>query len=220
MASKKDMPPEPQGDGAPPVITLWPVEKLIPYARNARTHSATQVDQIAAAFDEFGFVGAIVVRDGTIAKGHGSILAIKKLYDAKKRLYPAPGKKGAAEPYPKGTVPVLEVNGWSDAQFRAYVVADNKLAQNAGWDNEMLMMELGDITSDGFDLGVVGFSPQEMNALLGLDEPAAPGADEPPAGDAYKEQFAIMVLCKSEPDQQRIYNELQAQGYDLKVVTT
>jgi len=151
-------------------IQIRPIDALIPYARNARTHTDAQVAQIAASIDAFGMVGAIVVRDGVIAKGHGTISAIRNLYAAGKRLYPAPGCEQGAEPYPDGTVPVLDVSGWTDAQFRAYVIADNKLALNAGWDDALLAVELSGLADISFDLSLIGFDDDEMQTLqAGLD---------------------------------------------------
>lgn len=147
-------------------IESRPIEALIPYARNSRTHSDTQVAQIAASIDEFGMVGAIVVRDGVIAKGHGTLAAIRQLYKAGKLLYPAPGKTGGATPFEQGHCPVLDVSGWSDAQFRAYVIADNKLAEQAGWDDDLLRLELGELQDLGFDLDLIGFDAGELSDLL------------------------------------------------------
>lgn len=150
-----------------PQIENRPVEGLIPYARNSRTHSDAQVAMIAASLDEFGMVGAVVVRDGVIAKGHGTLAAVRKLYAAGKRLYPPPGRVQGADPFPEGTVPVLDASGWTDAQFRAFVIADNKLAERAGWDEELLALELGDLQLAGFDLDLLGFDAMELGDLLG-----------------------------------------------------
>ena len=150
-----------------PNIDTRPVDALIPYARNSRTHSDGQVAQIAASIDEFGMVGAIVVRDGVIAKGHGTLAAVRKLYAAGKRLYPPPGRAQGAEPFPDGTVPVLDASGWADAQFRAFVIADNKLAEAAGWDEELLRLELGELQGLGFDMDLIGFDAVELGDLLG-----------------------------------------------------
>ena len=185
-------------------IVFRPIEQLVPYARNARTHSDAQVAQIAGAMREFGWTNPVLLdeHDGIIA-GHGRILAARKL--------------GL-----KQDIPCIVLAGLSDAQKRALVIADNKLALNAGWDNDMLTMELGDITTDGFDLGIIGFSPNEINAMLGLDD--GPKDGDPGAGagdgDAYKEQYGVIVMCKSAADQERVFNELQQQGYEIKVVTT
>jgi hypothetical protein len=209
MAKKPDAPKAPSrlDDRTNMQIVFRPIDKLVPYARNARTHSDAQLAQIAGAMREFGWTNPVLLdeSDGIIA-GHGRILAARKL--------------GL-----KQDIPCIVLAGLSDAQKRALVIADNKLALNAGWDNDMLTMELGDITTDGFDLGIIGFSPNEMNAMLGLDGPrdgdpgvgAGAGVGE---GDPYKEQYAVIVMCKSEADQERVFNELQTQGYNIKVVNT
>lgn len=156
-------------DGAelsrPVATSLVKLDTLTPYARNSRTHTDAQVAQIAASIDEFGLVGGIVVRDGTIAKGHGTLLAVRKLYGGGGRIYPPPGRKAGAKPYPDGTVPVLRADGWSEAQFRAYVIADNQLALGAGWDEELLKGELTDLRADGFDLTVTGFSDEDLREM-------------------------------------------------------
>src|ERR1700693_581806 len=114
-------------------IELWPIEKLIPFARNPRTHSDTQVAQIAASIAAFGFNNPILVdtKAGIIA-GHGRLLAARKL--------------GLAE------VPVIVLDHLSEAQKRAYIIADNQLALNAGWDDELLRAELAALQAEDFDL--------------------------------------------------------------------
>ena len=107
-------------------VEYRPLAALIPYARNARTHSEEQVAEIAASIREFGFTNPILVDgDNGIIAGHGRVLAARKL--------------GMAD------VPVIELAGMSEAQRRAYVIADNKLALNAGWDRDVLSLELGDL---------------------------------------------------------------------------
>lgn len=142
-------------------VSYIPVADLIPYVSNARTHSEDQVAQIAASIKEFGFTNPILVdgKNGIIA-GHGRLQAARKL--------------GLA------TVPTIELHGLSDTQRRAYILADNKLALNAGWDNELLALELADLAELDFDLSLVGFNDDELAALLadkteGLtDEDAVP----------------------------------------------
>lgn len=130
---------------------------LIPYARNARTHSAEQVAQIAASIREFGWTNPILVDgDNGIIAGHGRLLAARKL--------------GFND------VPVIELAGLSEAQKRAYVIADNKLALNAGWDQDLLALEFGDLKGFGFDLALTGFGEDEILALTsrgteGLTDP-------------------------------------------------
>ena len=165
------------------------VEALVPYDRNARTHSPLQVQQIADSIEAFGMVGAIVVRDGLIAKGHGTLAACKLLYAAGKRIYPPPGLQAPEdqrpEAFPAGKVPVLDATGWTDDQFRAYVIADNKLALNAGWDEALLAGELQALKASDFEVGLLGFAKDELFRLLpnggGLTDPdLAPAAPVTP----------------------------------------
>lgn len=149
-------------------VEKWDIEKLIPYARNARTHSDEQVGQIAASIKEWGWTTPVLVdEDGGIIAGHGRTMAAKRL--------------GMRE------VPVMVAKGWSDAKKRAYVLADNKLALNAGWDDSMLALELKELGETGFDLDLTGFSLDEINTLTPLevepgltDEDAVPEVPEEP----------------------------------------
>lgn len=143
-------------------VERWKIEKLVPYARNARTHSDEQVGQIAASIKEWGWTTPILVdEDGSIIAGHGRTLAAKRLQMTE--------------------VPVMVAKGWSDAKKRAYVLADNKLAMNAGWDNEMLALELGEIGDLGFDLDLTGFTADEIAALTPEQiEPGLTDEDEVP----------------------------------------
>jgi DNA modification methylase len=128
-------------------IELLLVSSLIPYARNSRTHSEEQVIQIAASIREFGFTNPVLIdSNGTIIAGHGRVMAAKKV--------------GLAE------VPCLRLQHLSPSQIRAYVIADNKLALNAGWDDEMLKAELLTLQEEGFNTDLTGFSDDELNALL------------------------------------------------------
>jgi DNA modification methylase len=123
------------------------VEKLIPYVKNSRTHSDGQVAQIAASIKEFGWTNPILVdgESGVIA-GHGRLLAARKL-----------GQK---------EVPVIELAHMTESQKRAYVIADNQLAMNAGWDTTLLSLELADLKEQGFEMDVLGFDPKELDKLL------------------------------------------------------
>lgn len=149
-------------------VEQWPIEKLVPYAKNSRTHSEEQVAQIAASIKEWGFTTAVLVDEsGSIIAGHGRVMAARKL--------------GLA------SLPVMVAAGWSEAQKRAYVIADNKLALNAGWDNELLALELAELDGLGFDVELTGFSDEEIKALMpvevteGLTDPDdAPAVQENP----------------------------------------
>jgi hypothetical protein len=129
-------------------IELWPVDRLRPYERNARTHSAEQVAQIAASIVEFGFTNPVLVdsSDGIIA-GHGRLSAAQEL-----------GLK---------TVPVVVLDHLSERQRKAYILADNKLALNAGWDADLLRGELQDLAELDFDMPLLGWSEDELSDLLG-----------------------------------------------------
>ncbi|CAB4168878.1 ParB/Sulfiredoxin [uncultured Caudovirales phage] len=119
------------------------IENLIPYARNSRTHSDEQVAQIAASIKEFGFNNPVLIDEsGSIIAGHGRILAARKL--------------GLNE------APCIRLSHLSETQRRAYVIADNKLALNAGWDIDMLKIELSELDLDGFDLTLTGFGEDEL----------------------------------------------------------
>ena len=148
------------GVTATPKLQQLPLDALIPYARNSRTHSDTQIAQIAASIREFGFTSPVLVdADNGIIAGHGRVLAARKL--------------GLA------TVPVLRIDYMTDAQKRAYIIADNKLALNAGWDEELLALELGELHELGLDLALTGFSEEELAGLrLGPAEEAEGLTDE------------------------------------------
>ena len=132
-------------------VEHWSLQRLIPYAKNARTHDDTQVSQIAGSIAEFGFVNPILVGDDNIIiAGHGRLMAAQQLG--------------------LDTVPVIVLHHLTEAQRRALVIADNKIAENAGWNDELLKLELEELGDLGFDLDVIGFSDEELDELLGNDE--------------------------------------------------
>lgn len=158
---------------------LIKIDSLVPYKNNSRTHSDKQIGQLAKSISEFGFVGAIVTRNGVIAKGHGCTAAIKRLIDAGEKIYPAPGKAAGAKPFPVNKIPAINASGWTDAQFRAYVIADNKLALNADWDMNLVRVELDDLRLNDFDLDTIGFSGRELNNLFDLGDLGKTNASKP-----------------------------------------
>lgn len=128
-------------------VELKPVNELLPYARNSRTHSPEQVSQIVRSIQQFGFTNPILCDEaGQIIAGHGRVMAAKKLSLTK--------------------VPVITARGWSEAQKKAYVIADNKLALNAGWDLEVLASEIKALDDMDFDLTLTGFSADELGDLI------------------------------------------------------
>ena len=127
------------------------VEMLLPYAKNSRTHSDEQVAQIAASIKEFGFNNPILIdKENTIIAGHGRLLAARRAG--------------------MNDVPCIRLEHLTDTQRKAYIIADNRLALNAGWDNEVLSLELSELLEDDFDLDLLGFEADELDALLGNEE--------------------------------------------------
>lgn len=140
------------------------VSDLLPYARNARTHSDTQVSQLAASIKEFGFNNPVAVDgEGMILCGHGRVMAAQKLHLTE--------------------VPTVCLSHLSPTQVKAYILADNKLALNAGWDNDLLKVELEDLKDSDFDLNLTGFSDDELKDIL-VEDPTEVQEDnfdgEPP----------------------------------------
>ncbi len=150
------------------IVERRSIDRLIPYIRNARTHSEEQIAQVAASIVEFGWTNPILVgADGVIIAGHARLLAARKL--------------GMTE------VPVIVLEHLTETQRRALVLADNRLALNAGWDEEMLRVELESLQEEGFDLDIVGFTDDDIEDLLrdseqviegGTDEDAVPETPE------------------------------------------
>jgi ParB-like chromosome segregation protein Spo0J len=137
-------------------VVTWPVDRLIPYIRNSRTHSDEQVAQVAASIVEFGWTSPILVGgDGILIAGHARLLAARKLRMTE--------------------VPVIVLGHLSEAQRRALVLADNQIALNAGWNEEMLRIELQDLDVNGFNLDLIGFSAEELETILAGGEETTEG---------------------------------------------
>jgi ParB-like chromosome segregation protein Spo0J len=151
--------------------SFLPVDSLIPYARNARTHSDAQIAQLAASMVEFGFTNPVIADERSIIAGHGRVLAARKLYASGKRI-----KLPGGEELPEGTVPVIDCTGWTEAQRKAYVIADNKLAMNADWDWEMLAVEVDELRDLDFSLPILGFTSEELNELIGTPNTGPDGS--------------------------------------------
>lgn len=186
-------------------IQLRAFADVAPYERNAKTHSDKQITALAESIDEFGMVGGIVIRDGVIAKGHGTLSAIRLLISRGKWIYPPPGHKAGAEPYPSGMIPVIDASGWSESQFKAYVLADNRLAEKSGWDKDLLRLELKDLSLDDFDIELTGFSDKDLDVSLDTS---------PQLGDGLK--YKIIVDCETEEAQAKLMEVLEAQGFSVR----
>lgn len=169
-----EAPPQPATSDAPESATvdkstspLWPADKverrpiasLEPFIRNARMHSAEQVKQIVESIKQWGWTVAVLIDEaGGIIAGHARVMAARQM--------------GLTE------VPVVVARGWTDLQKRAYVLADNKLTLNSSWDEHMLALEIRDLKTEGFDLGLAGFSEAELDSLDDvLDQTVIEGSD-------------------------------------------
>ena len=153
-----------------------PTSDLIPYARNARTHSEQQVKQIAGSIQEFGFCNPVLIdtENGIIA-GHGRVLAAQLL-----KLE---------------TVPCRRLSHLTDAQKRAYVLADNRIALSSGWDEEMLANELSDLHADEFDMALLGFDADELARLLEFENKQQDEEPESSATEVDVDDFQMQAKC-------------------------
>jgi len=169
-------------ESTPIKIESIAIDRLIPYARNSRTHGDEQVAQVAASIREFGFTNPVLIDgEGGIIAGHGRVMAARKLGIDK--------------------VPCIRLAHLNEAQKRAYVIADNKLALNAGWDEKMLALEFADLTAAGFDLALTGFMGDEIDELLAELDATPEGntdADETPPvlADAVTKPGDVWLLGK------------------------
>jgi hypothetical protein len=155
-------------------VVRRPLAELVPAARNARTHTDEQIDQIAASIQEWGWTIPVLVDEaGVLIAGHARVLAAVRL--------------GIA------TVPTMVATGWSEAQRRAYLIADNQLAQNSAWDSELLAMEIKELSGAGFALSLTGLSEEELGLLL---EPV-PELSGPGAFTEYDETIPTEHQCPS-----------------------
>ena len=167
-------------------------DSLFPYISNSRTHSDDQVTQIAASIKEFGFLNPILIdSSSSIIAGHGRLLAAKKL--------------GLSE------VPVLRIEHLTEAQRKAYIIADNKLALNAGWDTEILKAEIEHLSELAFDIELLGFDDVELAKMF--DEQEEKSLEE----QEYSEVFNVIIECKDESEQEKIFNRLDQEGYKCRV---
>lgn len=153
-------------------------EDLIPYARNSRTHDEAQIAQIAASIKEFGWTNPILLdgENGIIA-GHGRVMAAQKLGESK--------------------VPTIELAHMTDIQKKAYIIADNKLALNAGWDNDLLALEIDQLKDAGYDLGLTGFNEDEMN---GIDVEITESEEQESKEDKDQSHYVVCPQCGNEFD--------------------
>jgi len=175
-------------------ITYVKADTLKAYANNAKEHPAEQIEQIKKSIEEFGFNDPIAIwKDNEVIEGHGRLIAALELGLDK--------------------VPVISLDGLTDEQRKAYMLAHNKLTMNSGFNLDLLEMELAEISE--VDMSAFGFDIKELEPAYGdedFDE-----TDSAPHFN-YKEQYGVIVMCTDEADQEKIYNKLTAEGYNCKVV--
>lgn len=176
----------------PDKVERWPLKRLRKYGGNARVHNGAQVDAIAASILEFGFNNPLLVdADGVLIAGHGRLAAATKL--------------GLAE------VPVIVLGHLTDAQRRAYVIADNQLALQSEWDMTALEVELEKLQVDGFDLNLLGFDPDELSEMLGGE---FDGVDEEPEEDEDPIDRGVALAIVLTPEEMARWREAKAElGY-------
>mgnify|MGYP003287191320 CR=1 FL=1 len=171
------------------------VDELIPYARNARTHSPEQVTKLASSIKEFGFINPVIISDdGGVLAGHGRIMAAKKLGIEK--------------------VPCVIESHLTDAQKKAYILADNRLALDAGWDEEMLKLELNELKDLCFDIELTGFEEKELNQLVSSENEEMKLPDEVD----FKQDLEIIISCESPEQQESLFNEFEERGLKCRVL--
>jgi len=173
------------------------ISSIIPYARNSRTHSDEQIAQIAASINEWGFTTPILIDEsGEVIAGHGRLLAAQRL--------------GLEE------VPTMTAAGWSDAQKKAYVIADNKLALNAGWDDEILKIEMQELGDLNFDLTLTGFEIEEMASLFDLGEPIS--EQNKTDVDVEVPENQMILTFESETILQEWFYRAESEGIECKLL--
>lgn len=168
------------------------LEKLVPYANNAKIHGPEQIEKLKASIEEFGFLSPCLIdSDFNIIAGHGRVMAAKEL--------------GIM------TVPCVFVEGLTDAQRRAYILADNRIGELATWDMDLAVSELGRLLDEDFNIDLTGFELPEEKVDIGP-------ADYGKTNFNYESQYGVIVTCETEQEQEEIYNRLSSEGYTCKVV--
>jgi len=171
------------------------LDKLIPYARNAKVHSEAQISKVAASIKEFGFLNPILIdKDNSVMAGHCRLLSAKKLNLSE--------------------VPCLRIEHLTEPQKKAYIIADNKLAELADWDIEMLGLELEELNLEEFDLDLTGFSNLEIEGLLNNDDEAFDFKE--PSEKSDEEKLEIKVMVESLCEKEELFMELKNRGFKVK----
>ncbi|MAS82738.1 MAG: hypothetical protein CMF45_08615 [Legionellales bacterium] len=171
-------------------------EELKPYEKNSRTHSKKQIGQIAKSIEEFGFTNPILIdEDNGVIAGHGRLMAAKSLKQE--------------------SVPCIRLTGLTEKQRKAYIIADNKIAEGSGWDDDMLKLELEDLVGGDFDLESTGFDTGELDKILNIDEEVVVGEDNMPTQTQQSEEYEAssirqIILIYGKDDYEEIVKAMGA----------
>lgn len=198
-------------------VQLAKAADLVPYARNTRKHSDAQVAKIMASLVEFGFTKPVLVDANGIVAGHGTTQAALRLYEKGRTINTPSGKA-----LPEGYIPILDCTGWSKAQRQAYIIADNAIAEASDWDTDLLKVEITELEALKFNTDLLGFDPGELSEMLypGVGSPDGGGSGEEQVPDGYVEQYGVVVTCRDAAHQEEVFNLLQEQGFNVKIVVT
>ena len=183
-------------NGQPLKVAYINTDKLIPYTNNSRTHSPEQVQQIAGSIREFGFTNPILIdEENGIIAGHGRIMAAT-LLNLKE-------------------VPTIILTGLSETQRKAYILADNKLALNAGWNIDLITMELQGLKEIDYDISIIGFDEKELNEFFD-DMNIEDNTDK---GELNNEEFLVIIECNDEQEQAAVFESAEEKGWSCKLMS-
>lgn len=182
-------------------IVYRPLADLVPYVNNARTHTAGQIAKLAASLARFGWTTPILIAGRDVLAGHARLAAALSMQRS--------GRPVARHSDPL-LAPTIDLSGLSPAERKAYIIADNKLAQDAGWDNKLLRIDIESLRLGGFDLSLTGFGPLEIKTLLGVAGPA----EGPRLSDGMR--YQVVVECDGEAHQARVLTDLAASGLKVR----
>ena len=195
-----------------PQIEILGLDDLTPYANNPNRHGDGQIEAIADSLTQYGWMAPIIIdHAGEIIAGEGRYTAARLVREQGRTI---PGWQDV------NLVPVIRRGHLTEAQKRAYVIADNKLAELSEWDDARLTAEINALALDDFDLGLTGFSDKEIKELLKTIDGPEDSEPPQPGPDKYKEQYGVIVICQGEAQQKQVYEDLLGQGYKCRVVVT
>lgn len=183
-------------------VATLAVSNLKPSERNARTHGPEQVEQVKRSIEEFGFTNPVVIDSGTVVAGHCRRLAALAIYAEGGRIYLPPGRARGGAQLPPGTVPTLDCSGWSEAQRRAYLIADNKLSDNSTWDSMTLAAEVAALEALAFDTELLGFDPKDIVALNNIFSESEKAAFAPKLNPTSQPSDVVEKNLNAEYDKQ------------------